>query len=408
MTPSVPKTFNSAMEAHSTLIMEDPLIDDTDGVSLQRLGQICLPRWDDRIKTQTVRPERLECAHALQDPWEASSMWIHVLQQLRNGLCSSEEITLGHSLDEDKSACWATRPFFRAISVILYDRECSGYPKPHPNSGMPRTEAERRIVELLKSLNPFLPTLSDALKGLLEHMLLVDYGIGTFPVHVSSKEEREQWQRVWPHVNRLGHDLAELATCCILGRPRYLGDLWKISERIRIASSGQIWGISRGKEKAVDQAELALMLYHYHAHRRPLERADYESGMTGYAGILQEMKDEAPLRGIYRLQRKLSVDVNDLIPLVVRDPEQRNKMIAIATSIAGGFRIHLKARQIPFAEKPSFELLYRDGSRIRKGWGWDRFREIFSFSTPKSKNMPGAEVKPVGCDKEAEELLIEL
>jgi hypothetical protein len=56
--------------------------------------------------------------------------------------------------------------------------------------------------------------------------------------------------------------------------------------------------------------------------------------MAGYTGIIQKLISEIASRGSDRLQRKLSVDVNELMPKVVRDPGIRQRMITAAEGIA--------------------------------------------------------------------------
>lgn len=76
------------------------------------------------------------------------------------------------------------------------------------------------------------------------------------------------------------------------------------------------------------------MLYYYHTHREPslVERAGRKESAkandwSAYTGLIQEMIDEVPTCGYGRLQRKLSVDVNELIRCCILDPTGQKGMI---------------------------------------------------------------------------------
>ncbi|KAK4448045.1 hypothetical protein QBC34DRAFT_118132 [Podospora aff. communis PSN243] len=56
--------------------------DDVD-YELQRLGQLCLPKWYDRIQSVIVRPERPEFALKGE---QANPHWLRALDQLRNAI----------------------------------------------------------------------------------------------------------------------------------------------------------------------------------------------------------------------------------------------------------------------------------------------------------------------------------
>lgn len=73
-------------------------------------------------------------------------------------------------------------------------------------------------------------------------------------------------------------------------------------------------------------SDLVIMLYYYNTHRKPLDSIDYDRGMTGYSGVLQELISEVPLRGA---NRKLSVDVNELIPKNREGSYKRKRMILL-------------------------------------------------------------------------------
>ena len=135
------------------------------------------------------------------------------------------------------------------------------------------------------------------------------------------------------------------------------------------------------------------MLYYYETHRKPLNSADYDSGMTGYFGVLPELISEVSFRGTDRLQRKLSVDINELIPKTVQDPSKMLRMVSIARNIARQYNIplHGALRNI---SKPLFETIYKRGVHR---WNWGaKFKALFSF-------LPYA--NPKRQDKESQPLI---
>ena len=45
-------------------------------------------------------------------------------------------------------------------------------------------------------------------------------------------------------------------------------------------------------------SDVAHLIYAYQTHRQPLPEADYNDGMTGYTGILEEIIAGVPLQGM--------------------------------------------------------------------------------------------------------------
>lgn len=134
-------------------------------------------------------------------------------------------------------------------------------------------------------------------------------------------------------------------------------------------------------EYKIDYSDLAIMLYYYNTHRKPVKAVDYESGITGYSGVLQELISEVPLRGSDRLQRKLSVDISRLIPKMVEDPDKRQRMIYIASDIAAQYNLTLQAPTVKI-RRPLFEREYVDGCQWR---GWIALFKAFFTSYPRSE-----------------------
>ncbi|CAJ2507768.1 Uu.00g089540.m01.CDS01 [Anthostomella pinea] len=274
--------------------MASPLIAiEDDDVALLKLSQLCLPPWDDRVATRTLRPERPEYAMTLQLP---------------------------------PSAKWD-----RSVAAILYVMECNG-----DALGMESNIESTAVIDTFVSKT--------------------GTGISAFSHPYSSK-------------------------CFLWTMASEPFQYMPVPGR-KTASSGSldgtaICGTCQGYLNATlftncrkDHADFALMLYYYHTHRQTLEPADYRDGMTGYTGVLQEIISQVPLRGNDELARKLSVDVNELIPKVVRDAGKRARMIAMAEDIADRFGIPLRATENCVLPKPVFDTTHQYGLAVKKRTGW--------------------------------------
>ena len=93
--------------------------------------------------------------------------------------------------------------------------------------------------------------------------------------------------------------------------------------------------------------DAAIMLYYYNTRREPVDPELHKQGWSGYTGVLQEMLDEVPTRGIGRLERKLSLDVHVLIPKFISGRQRRGKMISMAEDIARQHGCQLAPRRVP-------------------------------------------------------------
>jgi hypothetical protein len=129
-----------------------------------------------------------------------------------------------------------------------------------------------------------------------------------------------------------------------------------------------------------DISDFTIMRYYYYTHRRSIDVVDYENGMAGYTGIIQELISEIPSRGSDRLQRKLSVDVNELMPKVVRDPGIRQRMVTAAEGIAAQHGPCLYAPVGDGIGKPLFDMMYEDGlPRQKRKTCIQSFQSFLSF-----------------------------
>lgn len=291
-------------------------------------------------KTQTIRPERPErlpyplndnqtwenwATQALQTP--AQRRWKCALQMIVRGLGGSvagfnvDSLFAPLSLAHAGGGTKAMRPLLTCTAAILYDI----YSHPDP-------EAARRQVSHpppppvdCTTAGFWMSCTNYMLPSLLEHMLLVDYGIGEHPLRLPwygrARSSRRKWR---PALYRLSEMLSTHALACeqpIVPVPT----TWESrNECIHFAKL----------RRCGDLADVALMLHYFHTHRREITRAAWDAGLTGYTGVIAEMVAEIPAMGPDRLLRKLSVDVTEMIPRHVRDYGRRARMTDVAYSIA--------------------------------------------------------------------------
>jgi len=118
-------------------------------------------------------------------------------------------------------------------------------------------------------------------------MILVDYAIGVFPVHTRDEDQLDGWKTSWRDLNELTGAMVEIAQCCRYTRPlvchmQYLA--------MRLRGFGSLF--------LPDTSDVAHLIYAYHTHRQPLPEAEYNDGMTGHTGILEEIMAGVPLQGM--------------------------------------------------------------------------------------------------------------
>ncbi|KAM7214271.1 hypothetical protein V8F06_010322 [Rhypophila decipiens] len=326
-----------------------------DDYNIQRLEQLCLPRWHDPIYSTVIRPERPEFAEILLKGRNANPNWTRAVELIYNAInCSSSEQI--QELQEQEleqrrpeTGNWKyklaslfvkygplnestvlpeplfltqldfflkdldafvypddiARPVLSAIPLILYDQECSGQ-TPRTRSATtnfnnlpepPRSSQEQR-------------ELSNAFKHLLEHMFLIDYQLYEFGPHFPPSDQRyfrhTSTEGLIPdYLNPLARYLTQFA-----GRIRN-GQLPALYEWRALAA--RLLPISTNSEFT---PEIALILHNYHTHRtervlypRPDGKEKDDPKLTGYTGILRELIADVSTKGPDRLLRKLSLDV---------------------------------------------------------------------------------------------------
>ncbi|KAK4207548.1 hypothetical protein QBC37DRAFT_392694 [Rhypophila decipiens] len=325
-----------------------------DDYNIQRLEQLCLPRWHERIHSTVIRPERPEFAEIFLKGKKANPNWTRAVELIYNAInCSSSEQT--QELQEQEleqrrpeTGNWKyklaslfvkygppnestvlpeplfltpleffledldafvypddiARPVLSAIALILYDQECSGQ--------TPRT---RSATTHLQQCSPLRSSqeqreLSNAFKHLLEHMFLIDYQLYEFGSHLPPSDQKyfrhTSTEGLIPdYLNPLARYITQFA-----GRIRN-GQLPPLYEWRALAA--RLLPISTNSEFA---PEIALILHNYHTHRtervlypRPDGKETDDPKLTGYTGILRELIADVPTKGPDRLLRKLSLDV---------------------------------------------------------------------------------------------------
>lgn len=357
----------STMATTQTAAMDDDF-------DFKRLNQLCLPRWDNRINTRTLRPERPEYAILMELP--SNEKWARALRQIHADVCHAEG-----SLDGFVKKMLAKRfpyhteqPLLQAVAAILYDQACSSdstREAAETELGPPIPETE--LGPMMPETDPF--HLSVPIGPLIEHMLLVDYGFGVHPLPGSlwmPMPKSMFLRHLWRYIPPFCRALTLFAGYCKRGQVvdikvwMYLDDCLSIFRRL-------------------DLGDIAIMLYYYDTHRQELDRTEHEKGLTGYTGVMQEIIDEVPLRGVDRLIRKLSVDVNEFIPHYVHDSKMRQMLLAAAKDLAAQHGISLCGPEVNSIPKPLFERRYKDGFPASEQKGWmEGLYDFFSTTPDKS------------------------
>jgi hypothetical protein len=287
-------------------------------IDLGRLGQIVLPK-DSQIDT----------GHP------PNAKWIHVLRLMQAAISHRQgDSSVSGFLNEVRTRY--KRRFFalenpyrvlQAVATVLYDQECSGE---DPNAQAVEPEFEDAVPGD-KTLE-----LAAILRFIFPFMLSIDYGLGTDPMPIPPWTINWVWWRhVWPSL----HGFSKFFTKFVARWRRGQVLDWKgrgyLNERFATFESYSV-------------EDMALLLYYYHTSRREVDPDDFARGVTGYTGVVQKMIEEIPSRGTDRLARKLSADVNRLIPKFVQDADLRRRILPIAEGLAARHNIPLHAPEANF------------------------------------------------------------
>ncbi|KAK1750114.1 hypothetical protein QBC47DRAFT_465128 [Echria macrotheca] len=326
---------------------------------LERLGQLCLPRWYDRIDSRIIRPERPEFAMICRNQ-SHNQRWLRALDRLRRAIntydptgqrrkraknrLADTPISPMDAFLEDLDAFDfpddKAKPILSAIALILYDIECSGSPIPYTVNfkrlpGLPRLETWETCDSVFRSF--------------LQHLLLREYGFGNRPV------EGMSWKKGLYAVTAVSRHLTAFAQWCRMGRLPPL-NAWEHLASILLRGCG-----------SERMPEVALSLYYYETNHRPINHREYQSSRTGYRGVVQKMIDKMPTTGPDRLVRKLSVDLHILIPWCYH---HRTRMINVIEDFARTQCLPIRAPVLKNVEIPEIDMTHRDGypKSVKGGW----------------------------------------
>lgn len=304
---------------------------------LQTLSRICFPSSRTRFRTRIMRPERPEYSILMGSEGDnARDKRANVLRILHKSF-------RGESKDRSLVSIAQKKRIIIGVTSILFDQEVSG------NVDRPKSFTQRRnSYTWSRVIAPPLSLFPQASKSgpgmmasLIEHMLLIDYGLGEHPLRTLDSEFR----CVPNHIPRLiceqfGHNLTKMANDCRDGKD--IG-------HTRMALMDECIQAYKDDSSANDDfSDVSLMLYYFNTRRRSISNDESNNGRTGYTGILDEMISALRVNGTDRLTRKLSVDVNKLIPRYVRAEESRTKMIALAERTASKYGILIQAPVFSF------------------------------------------------------------
>ncbi|EQB59222.1 hypothetical protein CGLO_00439 [Colletotrichum gloeosporioides Cg-14] len=343
-----------------------PPLHELEDLELERLSQLCLPRWDSREfwrkRSKAIRPERVEYAALLRK--SPSQAWKRAMQQLQSGFCRSRPLEKAIPFSQPS----INKPFLGAMSIILYDIQLQtgsqGNTLAYSQTPYQINSRLATLHDLICMVNQSNTYLSLTAHSVFEHMLLVDYGMEAPPVRVyrpfaDKKAENDMWKCDWPMWHALCAAVSEIAQSCTRGRP-VKNIIRKAVICLRfLASISPATGAVFGKSHY--EYDLALMLHHYHTRRTHLQPLEYWKGRTGYQGILQELIKDVPRVGTERLMRKLSVDFNENIDKFVSDYAKRRAMKAVAKRVAVRHGIELVAPKATGLGTPLIELYYKNG-----------------------------------------------
>jgi hypothetical protein len=326
---------------------------------LDKLKQlICSPNKD-LIKPgapypRTLRPDVAKNAReAKNDPTDEilTRVACKIQAAIRHAGERSADALLGSRLKGMSVYGRPLRPehIFKSVGGILYDQEWTG--------------------NLSQGMIPDYTTLDDTNMNIafgsnyiFEVMLLVDYGFPPCPVRSPWFRSRERFlDIVWTQFEDFSRFLTAVACRWNEG---HLPDLaaWEC-----IARKMDAFDIDR-----LEVWDAATLIYYYYTRREPVDSESAKIGWTGYTGVLQEMINEVPKRGTDRLARKLSLDINLLIPKFVSNREKRELMLYKARRLVQEY--HLSVSD-PRAEPEA-----------KRGDGWlEAIANFFSSNTVAKK-----------------------
>lgn len=268
---------------------------------LQELHSFCLPlREDDALRKRRVRPGYDTMTNISTEEWIRT---LRIIQKAVDGnptlpLDWFKKRPIGSYLPIPQVIKPTPRHFlFASTAAIVLDQECSscaaGISPSDP--GPKRTAPYDHAWE--------------AIKAVIEHMLLVDYGFGSRPLEFRKRgyNEDEWTKKIMPDFMATCRHISEFAAQCRTGVfPSHRACKEQLALSVLPNWSAQCY------------SDVALMCHWFHTRRREISLTEYTRGLTGYTGVVQEMIREIPKTGPGRLKRKLYVDIHIAIPKYVR------------------------------------------------------------------------------------------
>lgn len=229
------------------------------------------------------------------------------------------------------------------LTAILFDQESSSDAN-RPTGSIPTINPDPwscLIAPPLSLLSLSGQSGARMVASLIEHMLLIDYGLGEHPLRPLGPEPR--WMT--NHMTRVVcHEccksLTKMVDDCRSGKEIFYRRLAWMDEFIHSYED---------RSGAHDDfSDVSLMFYFFWTRRRNISKDEYNRGMTGYKGVLFEMMSEVAVMGTDRLTRKLSVDLCNLIPRYIKDMETRAEVVAVAKRTAVEYGVVLRAPRFAF------------------------------------------------------------
>ncbi|KAK3290773.1 uncharacterized protein B0H64DRAFT_56144 [Chaetomium fimeti] len=237
---------------------------------------------------------------------------------IRHAGQGSADALLRSKLKGKYAFCRPLRPehILKSVGGILYDQEWTG-------------NLTQGMIPDHTTLDNTNSTIYSTSNYAFEMMLLVDYGFPPCPV-------RSPWfwfRRVFLDIpwTQFEHFSRFLTAVACRWNEGHLPDpaAWEYIAR----KMGMFY------LRGLEVWDVATLIYYYYTRREPVDSESAKRGWTGYTGVLQEMVNEVPKRGTDRLARKLSLDINLLIPKFVSDREKRELMLCKARRLVHEYHL---------------------------------------------------------------------
>lgn len=302
------------------------------------LAKLALPKSSRKLVPNAIRPERPALFphdkkfKTTPELWESTAFQTQAekafkkaLGILLRGMGGSVvnfvvDRLMSQQLNQRPGNISEFRPIITSTAAILWDIQSRPSAEVAISQARDATPSPVRygFLPLVSSHNPML-------SPLIEHMLLVDYGIGECPLRKPRFTRSSKIRRyLTPALYQLGENLSDIANGCGETQVPIFSQWDARNEHLTSAKLG----------RCGDIGDVALMLYYFHTHRRAITTDEFNNGLTGYTGVIAEMVAEIPNVGADRLLRKLSVDLNIMIPKHVRDPGRVARMTDVVESTA--------------------------------------------------------------------------